>query len=304
MSYAHVYLLTNLPTGKQYVGISRCTAAKRFKNHCNEARKGSTVFLHRSIRKHGKDAFAVTVLEDVDTWAKAQELERVYIAHYGTFSPAGYNMTRGGEGTVDYKHTDTAKGVMSQKRMGKVLSAETRQRMSDTHKITPKTPEHWANILAALARRGPMTDEHKANMRAGRDKVDGPLSEGHKKKLSDALRGRKQDSAVVAARTPLIRAGMTLTARQKISASNSRRGCSEKTREKMSVSLRAALADPKVRAKMSASNATRVWTDESKAKIGAAHRGVPKSPEQRELMRQSAIKAWVIRRQSKESRTA
>ena len=141
-------------------------------------------------------------------------------------------------------------------------------------------------------------------MHAASALVSGPLSPEHKKKIGDAFRGRKQDPAVVAARIPLIRAGMTLTARQKIAASNSRRKVSEMTRQKMSVSLRSALAAPEVKAKIAAANAKREWKDESKAKIGAAHKGKPKSAEQREKMRQSAIAAHALRREARESKVS
>ena len=297
---AHVYLLTCLTSGKSYVGISKCSAEKRFKDHCKNARKGSKLFLHKAIRKYGAETFVLKILAVVETWEQAKNLEREFIASRDTFAPTGYNMTRGGEGTIDYKHTDAAKAVMSQKHAGKVLSDETRQRMSAASKGKPKAPEHANNIRAALLRQLPYSPERIAKAAAALPK--GPLSDEHRKKIGDALRGRKQDPAVVAARIPLVRAGMTLSARQKIIASNKRRVIGAATRQKMSQSLQVALARPEVKEKMAASNAARVWKAESRAKLSAAHRGRIVSAETKEKMRLAAAAAWAARRQVKAER--
>lgn len=289
-----VYIIACATSGKNYVGICKCGVDRRFTRHKEAARAGSTLLLHRAMRKYGFAAFSVAPIEYPASWEEAKAAERRYIAELDTFRPNGYNMTAGGDGTVDYRHTDDARQTMSRKHTGKVLSAETRARMSASRKGVPKSPEGAANIRAALALRPPLTPERLAKMHANR--VNGPLSDEHKAKLSAALKGRKQDPAVVAARIPLVRAGMTLSARQKIIESNRRRPVTEATRQKMSKSLRAALADPEVKKKMAASNARRIWTDEARAKIGTAHRGKPKSPETREKMREAARRAHARRR--------
>jgi hypothetical protein len=258
--------------------------------------------LHRAIHKYGLSAFTVRVLQSVDSWAHAQALEQRFISDYATLAPGGYNMTLGGEGTVGYRHTDPARAEMSRKHKGRPVPDDVRQRMSATHLTLQKTPEHLAHIRAALAARPPLSPERLAKMQAAH--VNGPLSEDHKKKIGDSLRGRKQDPAIVAARIPLVRAAMTLTVRQKIAASNRRRTVSDETRERMSKSLTVALARPEVKAKMAASNARRVWTAESRAKLGASRKGVPFSAEHREHMRQAAIAAHARRRAAKEGLTA
>lgn len=296
-----VYLLTCVPSGKRYVGICKSTATKRFKRHCTEAGQGSKLFLHRAIRKYGKASFTVDVIATADDWEQAKLLERSCIAEYGTFAPAGFNMTEGGEGTVGYQHREDSRAAMSQKHTGKVVSAESRKRMSESKAGVAKEPETRARMSLGARRRHAASPEESrilvAKMHAGRRLVDGPLSDAHKAKLSAATKGRKQSPQEIAARLPPLRAAMALeSVRARISAGITGRAVSTETREKMSESCRAALSDPAVKAKISAANASREWSDSARAKIGTVHRGKPKSPETRERMRLAALRNWAKRR--------
>jgi Pseudomonas phage homing endonuclease len=294
-----VYLLTCLSSGKRYVGIAKSTAEKRFKRHCAEARQGSRLLIHKAIRKYGRTAFSIRVLATADTWEHAKRLERQLIVEQDTFMPVGYNMTLGGEGTVGYRHRDDARAAMSRGHLGKVMSDESRQRMSEAKKGLLKSLDTRVNMaLAQQARVAAMSQEERQQIedRLAVIRPTGPLSDGHKAKISATTKGRPPTPS--ATRIPHLRAAMCVAdVRAKIVASNRRRTVTQATREKMSRSLRVALADPRVKAKIAASNAARVWSDESRAKLGVVHRGVPKSLEQREKMRIAAIEAHRRRRE-------
>lgn len=96
-----VYKVTNVVNGKSYIGITRTSVKWRWNAHLcasfNESYNDYNVIFHRAIRKYGIDSFVVeTLCESENDLLK--ELECQYIETYGTLSPNGYNMTKGGDG--------------------------------------------------------------------------------------------------------------------------------------------------------------------------------------------------------------
>ena len=102
-----IYTLTNTINGKQYVGKTRETAQKRFRQHVRDAKKGSTTAIHRAIRKYGEDVFIVSQIDTADTKDELNLKERRWISELKTLGE-GYNMTPGGEG-VGHKHSEATK---------------------------------------------------------------------------------------------------------------------------------------------------------------------------------------------------
>lgn len=95
-----VYLVTHKATGKQYVGKTTMSFAKRWYRHCHPA-KDSGRTLDEAIAKFGPDAFDVTIIEESDDNAHLLEVEKQEISVRNTLSPRGFNLTRGGTGSVD-----------------------------------------------------------------------------------------------------------------------------------------------------------------------------------------------------------
>jgi group I intron endonuclease len=86
-----IYLWTNKNTNKHYVGQT-IHPDQRKRNHIHEAFvRESDYYFHRSLRKHGLDAFTYTVLEDNVDRDKLNERENFYINKYNTIWPNGYN---------------------------------------------------------------------------------------------------------------------------------------------------------------------------------------------------------------------
>lgn len=131
----NAYLITNKLTGQQYVGMSKHNYERRFKDHFIEAkqeaspeskRKGSK--LHTDMVNLGIDNFYVELLED-NIPECPDELHQIieckYINQYQTYyldGKDGYNMTRGGNGTIGYIFTDEDKEKMSLLHKGKPLN--------------------------------------------------------------------------------------------------------------------------------------------------------------------------------------
>lgn len=150
-----VYMVTS-PSGKRYVGITGKGLTKRRTNHQCDARRGSEYPLHAAIRKYG-DVLEWKILEDgIESWAEATIAERKFIQAFQCQAPHGYNATAGGEGAFGYKHTSEARTTMSERRRGKRLSDETRNRMSASKKGVCPTGQR----AAATARSRPVVDQH------------------------------------------------------------------------------------------------------------------------------------------------
>ena len=126
--YCEIYKITNLTTGKIYVGqaVSHILNHKRyrpygrdgrFKCHISEAfstKKNQSHYLNNAIRKYGVADFVVDLLEYCEI-AEANEKEIHYIKHYNSLFPHGFNLKNGGS---VFTHSDESKkrvsnGVMS-----------------------------------------------------------------------------------------------------------------------------------------------------------------------------------------------
>ena len=115
------------PSGKVYIGISYKTIQER-KNDGY----GHNARFRAAIKKYGWDKFKHEVVADGLTLEEAHRLERELIAESNSTDPIyGYNISSGGEAPFKgLKHTSATKAKISKVNKGKVVSLETRQRLS------------------------------------------------------------------------------------------------------------------------------------------------------------------------------
>ena len=93
-----IYKITNLVTGKIYIGQTKRTLEVRLKAHLYEARANKyTMYLHNSIRFHGPSNFNIELIEDCDEFS-VHDRERYWIKTLNTMQPYGYNEHEGGKG--------------------------------------------------------------------------------------------------------------------------------------------------------------------------------------------------------------
>lgn len=124
MAYC-VYCHTNKINGKKYIGITKQTPDKRWKN----GNGYSSQHFSRAIQKYGWNNFEHTILMINLTKNQACYYERFYIKKYETTLPEkGYNETLGGDGGGMYNkhHTQEARKKISEAR--KMIG------FSETHK--------------------------------------------------------------------------------------------------------------------------------------------------------------------------
>jgi group I intron endonuclease len=121
--YCEIYKITNLTTGKIYVGqsVSHILNHKRYRPYGHEGRfrchiseafstkKNQSHYLNNSIRKYGVADFAVELIEYCDL-SKADERETHYIKELNSLFPNGYNLKNGGS---VFTHSDESKRRLS-----------------------------------------------------------------------------------------------------------------------------------------------------------------------------------------------
>jgi group I intron endonuclease len=147
-----VYQTMNLMDGKIYVGVhtSYVDPEKKFDGYL-----GRGILLMDAIALHGRENFKRTVIRICDSKEEAILLEKEIVTKEFIASGNTYNIASGGAGCVAHteeakavmsevrvgagnsmygrKHSDDSKKIMSAIRIGKPLSSETRLRMSIAH---------------------------------------------------------------------------------------------------------------------------------------------------------------------------
>lgn len=123
-----VYCHTNKINGKKYIGITKQTPDRRWKN----GNGYSAQHFSRAIKKYGWNNFEHTILVSNLTKNQACYYERFYIKKYETILPEnGYNETLGGDGGGMYNKHHTQ---------------EAREKISKARKISGFSETHKRNI--------------------------------------------------------------------------------------------------------------------------------------------------------------
>lgn len=114
----------SLPNGGSYIGQT-CDISTRWRPSAYK----NCVKFYAAIQKYGWDSFSHQILFDNLTLEEANILEEEMIKKYNTIE-TGFNLQSGGE--------------------NKLHSQETKNKMSETRKGVPHSPEHRAAISKAL----------------------------------------------------------------------------------------------------------------------------------------------------------
>lgn len=91
------YQITCVATEKKYIGITSKLLCVRWASHTYNARHGRKSPLYAAMRKYGVDLFAIKEIVEASSRKELCAIERGLIAEHGTYHPAGYNLTIGGD---------------------------------------------------------------------------------------------------------------------------------------------------------------------------------------------------------------
>ena len=129
MSYC-VYKHTS-PSGKVYIGLTSRDPEKRWNN--GHGYNGSYFF--RAIKKYGWDNFKHEIVASGLCENEAKNLEIELIAEYKSNQRLfGYNISSGGESKTGTTISDEQKEKIRKGNIGKIVSAETRAKLSAASK--------------------------------------------------------------------------------------------------------------------------------------------------------------------------
>lgn len=181
-----VYIHTNKINGKKYVGItSKNPPEKRWGKH--GSRYKDNVYFWNAIQKYGWDNFKHEVILKNETLDFANKAEKCLIKTYNCRAPHGYNLTDGGDGTPGHILSDESKKKMIESiKMGYELGRKPWNYgipMSDEQK--EKMRQVSIGRIISEDTRKKLSDIKKGKPPNNKGK---PMSEEAKKKLSNALK--------------------------------------------------------------------------------------------------------------------
>lgn len=144
---AIIYQVTNLVNGKSYIGLTRFTLQKRWREHCYNAKSGLKTYFYAALRKYGPENFLVIPIASCLDVSGASEVERSVIK---TFHPA-YNQTNGGEFTVGRRVAREIVERIKAKNTGlKRTSAQNAANSRQAKARYDTNPEYRSKIQASL----------------------------------------------------------------------------------------------------------------------------------------------------------
>ena len=169
------------PSGKSYIGQS-VDLTKRKNRFINNQYDKSQKKLKYALNKYNISAWKYQVLEycEID---RLDEREIYYIKLYDTFIH-GYNMTKGGMGTLGHKMTEEGKEKNRRKQKERIHTELERQKRSESLKRAYKDGRKKANTNTLHLQTKEVRDKIAKSL-TGRT-----LSEETKQKISDAHKGK------------------------------------------------------------------------------------------------------------------
>ena len=233
--YWCIYRITNLINGKTYIGQHKY-------KELNDSYMGSGVLIKKAIKKHGVENFKKEILYSrIQYRETADDMERFAIAKERAIGKAEYNIANGGNGTGTV--SDETKQKISEARSGKPTWNKGKK-MSEEYKIK-------------------LSMAHKGQVTWNTGKKCGPLSEEHKRKISESEKGKK----------------LSEETRRKLSESHKGKSNSEEQKKKISAALKGRSHSKEHNRKVSEALKGNVnskgkhRTEETKNKISKARKG-------------------------------
>jgi group I intron endonuclease len=233
-SHWTIYCHIHTESGRRYIGLTKKTITRRWKEHVSNAAKKRGKGCHHfwsAIRKYGKDAFSHEILETCMTLESANAAEEKWILQLDSRNPEkGFNLMRGG---IHVPHP-IRKNLWDDPSYRALVMAQSwddpayRAKMSKISREVNSRPEVKAQISAAH--------------------TGCPLSQERKDRLSEFRKGKRHNPETLA-KLSAIQASDEYRAKQ--SASHLGKKLSRKTKRRIAASSKS--GDPEVRARISAS---------------------------------------------------
>jgi group I intron endonuclease len=155
MAYGYIYAITQLTTGRYYIGQTRTSVLQRWFSHVYCAKKTAQCIIDRVMAKRGISEFTCETIAIAESQEQLDQLEKLWIiATNSRNCKYGFNARHGGNG-------------------GGEISAESRLRMSESAKRRVANDPNWADRNRRIVekirgkKRRPYSDKARANFSAG-----------------------------------------------------------------------------------------------------------------------------------------
>jgi group I intron endonuclease len=244
-----IYLITNVVSGKVYVGQTVGSVHRRWQHHKYAASGKRKHHFLNAIRKYGAESFKVETLCECPTREALNETERFYVwllaAHLPSF---GYNGDMGGSNGVP---TDKTRQKMRDSQLGRKHTPETRMKIAEANRRRVWSED--SKKKSSLSHTGkilpPRTEEYRKAV-SDRQK-DKHFSESRRLAISKSLKGRKhtaeaivnfKKAAAIRKNNPPTPAELSLWKSRKGKPGKSGWKWSEESKAKQSASLKLAWA--------------------------------------------------------------
>lgn len=187
-----VYMIKNKTNGKVYIG-SAVNPQERRRQHINDLKKKRhhSVHLQRAWDRYGEDNFEFKIIETVADKNNLIEREQFFMDYYLSYNKnKGYNLQPKANNSLGYKHTNESKRNMSIAHIGKILSDDTKRKISIA--TSGENNHNYGKGYKFSGENHPMygkkrSAESKRNMSIAH--IGNKLSEETKRKLSIAMSG-------------------------------------------------------------------------------------------------------------------
>lgn len=150
-----IYKTTNKINGKIYIGMDT-------KN--NDKYLGSGLLLQKAIKKHGLENFKKEIIEHCNSKKQLSEREKYWIKQLNSQNPkVGYNIADGGHGGNTY--TEECKSKVSKMLKNRIVSEETRKKMSNSRKGKNYLTEESKKRISQAHKGKKLSEAHKEKLK-------------------------------------------------------------------------------------------------------------------------------------------
>ena len=197
-----VYRIVNKLNNKIYIGSSVCIK-KRFIEHLSALRRNAhhSVHLQNAWNSYGEENFEFEILEVLEDYDNILvEREQYWIDYYRSYDTSfGYNISHYAGRRSGYKTSDETKEKLRQAAIGRIVSAETKERLSKMRQGEQNVfygKHHTEETKRILSEKAKQRDPASFNI-SGFAKGRGTLcyTEDTYRKLRECNRGEKSGTA-------------------------------------------------------------------------------------------------------------
>jgi group I intron endonuclease len=190
-----IYGIRHIENGHIYVG-SAVLLSRRWKYHKNRLRRGlhHSQYFQNAWNLYGEENFEWIVIENLDEKCLGlddqqiltilEEREHFWVEYHRTNGTV-YNLREVAKSNLGVKYSEESKKKMGEWQVGKVLTEETKAKISEAHKgrVSPNRGKVFS-------------EEVRKKMSEGGKKKR--LTEEHKRKICESVNGRKNSSEALA----------------------------------------------------------------------------------------------------------